>query len=88
MDKLSLDETDKGAVKKILSNMEGASGDLKSILNRVDQGEGTIGALIKDSALYNDMRALMGRANRSKLLKNLIRSTISEEEKGTKKPLE
>ena len=88
MDKLSLDETDKEAVKKILSNMEGASGDLKSILNRVNQGEGTIGALLKDPALYNDMRALMGRANRSKLLKNLIRSTISEEEKGTKKPLE
>lgn len=71
----------------ILTDMEGASEDLRAILEGMRRGEGTIGALLKDPSLYHDMRALMGRANRSKLLKNMIRATISEQEKETKKPL-
>lgn len=87
LEKLSLDEADEGTVKNILAEVEGASADLHTILSGMKEGEGTIGALLKDPALYHDLRALMGRANRSKLLKNLIRATISEQEKATTQPL-
>lgn len=88
LDKLPLGAEDQQSMKKLLANLEGASGALKEILNGMNRGEGTVGALLKDPSLYHDIRALMGRANRSKLLKNLIRATIVEQEKGTEKPLE
>ncbi len=80
LETLPLEKTDKEKMKQIVGNVEEASGDLKDIFASINNGEGTLGALVKDPALYNDMRALMGRANRSKLLKNLIRSTISDQE--------
>lgn len=73
--------------REVLDRIEGATASLDEILDGMKKGDGTIGALLKDPGLYQDMRALMGRANRSKLLKNLIRATISEQEKETKKPL-
>lgn len=88
LDKLPLDGEDQQSMKKMVANLERASGDLSEILDGVKKGEGTVGALLKDPALYHDIRALMGRANRSKLLKNLIRATIVEQEKGTQEPLE
>ena len=87
LEKISLNSSDKESVKHILKDVEGASADLRAILANIRKGEGTIGALINDPGLYNDMRALMGRANRSKLLKNLIRATISEQDKATQQPL-
>lgn len=88
LDKLPLETTDKEKMKQIVNNVEGASADLRDIFASINRGEGTIGALVKDPGLYHDMRTLMGRANRSKLLKNLIRSTLADQEKGTEKPLQ
>lgn len=82
LDILADDPANKDRVTRILANLEGGSRSLKAILAAIERGDGTIGALIKDPALYNDMRTLMGRANRSKLLKKLIRATIEEQEKG------
>lgn len=87
LDQLPSGSQNKGEVKHILDEIDGASSDLHAILSKVRKGEGTIGALLVDSALYNDMRALMGHANRNKLLKNMIRATITEQEKATRRPI-
>ncbi|OGQ05259.1 MAG: hypothetical protein A2W61_08375 [Deltaproteobacteria bacterium RIFCSPLOWO2_01_44_7] len=87
LDKLSLEDQEKGSIKSILKNIDGASNDLAFILSKVRKGEGTVGALLTDPALYHDLRALMGHANRNQLLKNMIRATIAEQEKATSKPL-
>jgi phospholipid/cholesterol/gamma-HCH transport system substrate-binding protein len=48
----------------------------RELRNDLDQGRGTIGALLKDPTLYDDMKLLVGNAQRSRMLGALIRYTI------------
>lgn len=80
LDKIPWETIDKEKVQKILDNVE-------SVTSSVKEGDGTIGALLMDPSLYFDLRALLGQANRNKLLKNLIRATIEEQEKATAMPI-
>jgi len=74
-------KADEEGTAGILVNMRRASADLKDILASVRRGEGTLGKLITDPALYDDLRALFGRANRNVLLRSVVRSTIEENER-------
>ncbi|MFA4874539.1 MAG: MlaD family protein [bacterium] len=69
-----------GKTAGLIVNLRHASEDLRSILDSIRRGEGTLGKMIMDPALYEDMRALVGRANRNTLLRAVIRSTIKENE--------
>lgn len=51
---------------------------LNSILEKIDNGEGTLGALINDPALYEDAKSLVGGANRNRIVRNLVRKTIKD----------
>lgn len=70
-----------------------STASLSSILQKIDQGEGTIGALVNDPAVYEDLKAMMGGAKRSTVLKYFMKQFIdsgdkeasSEEEKPKKK---
>jgi phospholipid/cholesterol/gamma-HCH transport system substrate-binding protein len=72
---------EEGGTPGLLVNMRHASADLRSILGSIKRGEGTLGKLISDPALYDDLRALVGRANRNALLRAVVRSTIEENER-------
>jgi phospholipid/cholesterol/gamma-HCH transport system substrate-binding protein len=50
---------------------------LRSVLTKVDEGKGTLGALVNDSSLHEDMRILLGGAQRSKLVRFMLRQAIS-----------
>lgn len=52
------------------------------ILDKINSGTGTFGALLNDSSLYDDAKALVGGANRNRVMKNLIRQTIKDSEAG------
>ncbi len=75
------EEESKGNLGGLIVNLRHASSDLRKILASVRRGEGTIGKLIMDPALYDEIRALFGRANRNKLLRAVIRSTMKENDK-------
>jgi phospholipid/cholesterol/gamma-HCH transport system substrate-binding protein len=75
------EEESKGQMGGLISNLRTASGDLKEILGTIKRGEGTIGKLINDPSLYDDLVALFGRANRNKLVRAVIRSTMKENDK-------
>ncbi len=62
-----------------------ASGDfleatmrLNSILEKVDHGEGTMGLLINDPTLYEDLKTLVGGAQRSAVVRSLIRMSVDD----------
>ena len=57
---------------------------LSSILKKVDSGDGTLGALINDSALHERLMSLVGETPRNSYLKPLIRKTIRSRD--TKSP--
>jgi phospholipid/cholesterol/gamma-HCH transport system substrate-binding protein len=60
--------------------LKSAIKNLNGILEKVNNGSGTVGALINDPGLYDDAKSLMGGANRSRILRNLVRQTIKENE--------
>jgi phospholipid/cholesterol/gamma-HCH transport system substrate-binding protein len=67
-------------------NLRDSMDHLKSIIAKVDRGEGTLGALVNDPSLYDDMKALLGGANRNRVLKYFIRKSVEESRDAAKKP--
>ncbi len=51
---------------------------LNSILAKVDRGEGTFGLLLNDPTLYDDLKRLVGGAERSAVVRTLIRMSTEE----------
>jgi len=47
---------------------------LSGILRKIDQGEGSLGLLVNDPTVYEDIKNMTGGAKRSTILKALIRS--------------
>lgn len=78
---LFFDPTGRKALEDLLavtSGLRATTNDLQSVVAKVRRGEGTLGALVEDPTLYEDLSALLRGANRSTLLRSLIRSTREE----------
>ncbi len=59
---------------------------LASILEKIDKGQGSLGGLINDPTVHEDLKALLGGAKRNKLMKYLIRQTIQKSEEENAPP--
>ena len=57
-----------------------AGARLNSILARVDRGEGTLGLMLSDPTLYEDLKLLVGGAQRSAVVRSLISLATEEED--------
>lgn len=55
---------------------------LSSILEKVDQGKGTLGQLINDPSVHQSLKALLGGSPRNRYMKDMIRETIQQNETG------
>lgn len=64
-----------------IGNVKQATDNLNQVTQRIEKGEGTIGGLINDPTVYYDLKTLLGNANRSKLIKAVIRYTLLQNEK-------
>ncbi len=62
-------------VQEAAAGLRSLTEDLQTVVSRLRQGEGTLGALLEDPTVYEDLSALLRGANRSLLLRTLIRST-------------
>jgi phospholipid/cholesterol/gamma-HCH transport system substrate-binding protein len=62
-------------VQEAAAGLRNLTEDLQTVVSRLRQGEGTLGALLEDPTVYEDLSALLRGANRSLLLRSLIRST-------------
>jgi phospholipid/cholesterol/gamma-HCH transport system substrate-binding protein len=49
---------------------------LASVLNKIDNGNGSLGALINDPTLHNRLTKFLGGEPRQQYLKSLIRKSI------------
>jgi phospholipid/cholesterol/gamma-HCH transport system substrate-binding protein len=59
---------------------------LNSVVAKIDRGNGTVGALINDPTLYEDMKSLLGGANRNKVLKYFIKKSVEESREAASTP--
>ncbi|XGC80441.1 MlaD family protein [Bdellovibrio bacteriovorus] len=57
---------------------------LDSILTKIDKGQGSLGALINDPSLHNQLKAMVGANNRKDHVKSLLRQSIDQGTKETK----
>lgn len=53
---------------------------LSSILEKIDNGQGTLGELINDPSLYQDLQRIVGGSKNNKFLKGVIRTSIQKSE--------
>ena len=53
---------------------------LKETSDALQNGDGTAALLMRDPALYEDLRSLVGGAQRNKLLRSYIRMTVEQNE--------
>lgn len=54
---------------------------LNQILAKMNRGGGTISGLLNDPQLYDDAKALLGQANESRIVRNLVRKAVRDAEK-------
>ena len=57
-----------------------AGARLNSILAKIDRGEGTFGLLLNDPTLYEELKLLVGGANRSAVVRAMIRMATDDAE--------
>jgi phospholipid/cholesterol/gamma-HCH transport system substrate-binding protein len=67
--------------QSMLANLTDASADIRDVVAAVKRGEGTVGALLVDPTLYEDVKILLGRAQRNKILKDYVRETMRRNER-------
>lgn len=51
---------------------------VNSILQKIDTGEGTLGALVNDPALYYYAQSVVGGINRNRVVRNVVRQAIRD----------
>lgn len=62
------------------NKMKSALEHLDSVLGKIDRGQGTLGALINDSSLHDQVKAMLGGSSRKNTMKSLIRTSIEKTE--------
>jgi hypothetical protein len=68
---------------RMVANLSKASGDLAMMTGYMKQGRGTLGALVVDPTVYEQLVQVLGGVGRSRILRALVRYAISrDEEKG------
>lgn len=66
-----------GSAGGMLSDLGSAAADLKQITASVARGEGTVGGLLKDPTVYEDLREVVGNVKRNRVLRALVRFSIT-----------
>jgi phospholipid/cholesterol/gamma-HCH transport system substrate-binding protein len=64
---------------RLMENLSALSTTLRAVSDEVSQGKGTVGALLKDPTVYQDLKLLLGNVRRSRMLRALVRYTISHD---------
>jgi len=64
----------------VMTNLNAMSDDLRAIVGDVRQGRGTIGGLLVDPTVYEDIKGLVGNVERNEVLRALVRYSIKADE--------
>jgi phospholipid/cholesterol/gamma-HCH transport system substrate-binding protein len=66
-----------GDARHLFANLGSVAEDLKAITGTIRSGEGTLGALVNDPSVYDDLRTILGNLKRNRILRELVRWTVS-----------
>lgn len=78
-------EEDKGeilqSVNAAAADVKDITGDMKVIVADVKKGKGTIGQLLNDPTVYEDLKVLLGNVRRNDAVRSLVRYAVEQEDK-------
>lgn len=57
-----------------------AARELREIVARINAGDGSLGALINDPTVYEDLKGILGNVKRNRILRELVRYSISKQD--------
>jgi phospholipid/cholesterol/gamma-HCH transport system substrate-binding protein len=69
------------ATQQLIGDLNAITKDVKEIVEGVKAGKGTVGALMVDPSVYEDIKMLLGNVERNKTLRALVRYSIEKDEK-------
>lgn len=67
--------------QEMLADLADVSRDLKGVTGQVKDGKGTLGALLNDPSVYEDLKVLLGNVQRNQVLRALVRYSIQADER-------
>lgn len=67
--------------QQVMANLGAMSADMRSIVADMRAGKGTLGGLLVDPSIYEDMKAVLGNVQRNDVLRALVRYSIKQDEK-------
>ena len=73
-------------VNAATSDVKVITGDLRQMVADAKKGKGTLGLLLNDPSVYEDLKVLLGNVRRNEAVKSLVRYAIEQEDKKSQKP--
>jgi len=67
------------ATQQLIGDLNSITHDVKEIVGDVRAGKGTLGALMVDPSVYEDIKLLLGNVERNKTLRALVRYSIERD---------
>jgi phospholipid/cholesterol/gamma-HCH transport system substrate-binding protein len=67
-----------GSLDTLVKELSSAAQSTNNIVKKVERGEGSLGGIINDPTVYEDLKVILGGAKRSKTIQGLIRYTINK----------
>jgi phospholipid/cholesterol/gamma-HCH transport system substrate-binding protein len=66
--------------QRVMGNVNAMSDDLRVIVANLRAGKGTLGALLVDPSIYEDVKGIVGNVERNQVLRALVRYSIKQDE--------
>jgi phospholipid/cholesterol/gamma-HCH transport system substrate-binding protein len=70
----------------VMGNVNAMTDDLRKIVADVKAGKGTLGGLLVDPSIYEDIKSVVGNVDRNQVLRALVRYSIKADEKAPAPP--
>jgi phospholipid/cholesterol/gamma-HCH transport system substrate-binding protein len=67
--------------QQVMGNLNQVSVDLRQMVTDMRAGKGTLGALLVDPSVYEDLKLMLGNVERNRTLRALVRYSIKADEK-------
>ena len=74
------------SVSAAAADVKVITGDVKQMVAEVKTGKGTIGMLLNDPTVYEDLKLLLGNVRRNDAVKTLVRFAIEQDDKQVQLP--
>jgi phospholipid/cholesterol/gamma-HCH transport system substrate-binding protein len=73
-----------GDARGIFADLGQAAADVRAMTTKIRHGDGSLGGIINDPTVYEDLRTVLGNVKRNRVLRTLVRYSIENgEESGT-----